>query len=56
MKTSDYDTPARYDRWDYCPGMTKGSGQPLTEVQKRAIAQELKEQAALKKKEKAVMK
>ena len=48
--TKKKDTPAGYDRWDTFTGTTKGTGQPLTETQKKAIARVQKKQKAAKKK------
>lgn len=50
MATKKKDTPAGYDRWDTFTGTTKGSGKPLTAVQKKAVEEALKQQAARKKK------
>lgn len=46
------DTPAGYDRWDTFTGTTSGTGQPLTETQKKAIARIQKKQAAMAKSKK----
>lgn len=42
--------PPAYDRWDTFSGTTKGTGQPLTDRQKKAIERVQKKQNAMKKK------
>lgn len=50
MATKKKDTPAGYDRWDTFTGTTKGTGEPLTAVQKAALKKAKKEQAEYRKK------